>query len=57
MKNLTQLFAVGIIVLFATNVSNAQNQGPILAEKLEMPEKIVIEGDGLTDIDKTQSNN
>ena len=41
MKNLTQLIAVGIIVLFATSISNAQNQGPILAEKLEMPEKIV----------------
>ena len=41
MKNLTQLIAVGIIVLFATSISNAQNQGPILAEKLEIPEKIV----------------
>jgi|TARA_B100001113_G_C20561216_1_gene384816 hypothetical protein len=41
MKNFTQFFAVGIIVLCSISISNAQNQGPVLAEKLEMPEKIV----------------
>ena len=41
MRNFTQFVAIGIIVLCSTSISNAQNQGPVLAEKLEMPEKIV----------------
>ena len=41
MKNFTQFFAIGIIVLCSISISNAQNQGPVLAEKLEMPEKVV----------------
>ena len=41
MKNLNQLVAIGIIVLSSMTISNAQNQGPVLAEKLETPEKIV----------------
>jgi hypothetical protein len=38
---LNQIVALGIIVLSFMSISNAQTQGPILAEKLEMPEKIV----------------
>ena len=41
MKNLTQTVAIGIIVLSSMTISNAQNQGPVLAEKLEVPEQIV----------------
>ena len=41
MKNLNQLVAIGIIVLSFMSISIAQNQGPVLAEKLEMPEKLV----------------
>ena len=41
MKNFTQLVAVGIIVLSTITISNAQNQGPILAEKLEAPEQLI----------------
>jgi hypothetical protein len=41
MKNFTQTVAIGIIVLGSMTISNAQTQGPILAEKLEMPEKLV----------------
>ena len=41
MKNFTQFVAIGIIVLSTMSILNAQNQGPVLAEKLEMPEKIV----------------
>jgi len=41
MKNFTQFFAIGIIVLCSISISTAQNQGPVLAEKLEMPEKFV----------------
>ena len=41
MKNFNQIVAIGIIVLCSMSISTAQNQGPVLAEKLEMPEKIV----------------
>ena len=41
MKNFNQIIAAGIIVLSSMTISNAQNQGPVLAEKLESPEKIV----------------
>ena len=41
MKNFNQIIAAGIIVLSSITISNAQNQGPILAEKLEAPETIV----------------
>ena len=41
MWNFTQIVAVGIIVLGFMSISNAQTQGPVLAEKLEMPEKFV----------------
>ena len=41
MKNFTQTVAIGIIVLGSMTISNAQTQGPVLAEKLEMPEKLV----------------
>ena len=41
MKNFTQIVAIGIIVLCSISISTAQNQGPVLAEKLVMPEKIV----------------
>ena len=41
MKNFTQFVAIGIIVLCSISISNAQNNGPVLAEKLEVPEKIV----------------
>ena len=41
MKNFTQIAVIGIIVLCAVSISTAQNQGPVLAEKLEIPEKIV----------------
>ena len=41
MNNFTQIVAAGIIVLGFMSISNAQTQGPILAEKLEMPEQIV----------------
>jgi len=40
-KKFTRIVAVGIIVLGSMTISNAQNEGPILAEKLEMPEKLV----------------
>ena len=41
MKNLNLIIAVGIIVLSSMTISNAQTQGPILAEKLDAPEKLV----------------
>ena len=41
MKNINQIIAVGIIVLSSITISNAQTEGPILAEKLEAPEIIV----------------
>tara|TARA_B110000014_G_C19804405_1_gene417754 strand:- start:263 stop:601 length:339 start_codon:yes stop_codon:yes gene_type:complete len=41
MKNFNQIIAVGIIVLSSMSISNAQNQGPVVAQKLEAPEKIV----------------
>ena len=41
MKNLNLIIAAGIIVLSSMTISNAQNQGPILAEKLDAPEKLV----------------
>ena len=41
MKNFNQIVAIGIIVLSSMTISTAQNQGPVLAEKLEMPEKLV----------------
>ena len=41
MRNFTQLVAVGIIVLSTITITNAQNQGPILAEKLEAPEQLI----------------
>jgi hypothetical protein len=41
MKNFNQIIAAGIIVLSSMTISNAQTQGPILAEKLEAPETIV----------------
>ena len=41
MKNFNQIIAAGIIVLSSMTISNAQTQGPVLAEKLEMPEKLV----------------
>ena len=41
MKNFNQIIAVGIIVLSSMSISNAQNQGPVLAQKLEAPETIV----------------
>ena len=41
MKNFNQIVAIGIIVLSSMTISNAQTQGPVLAEKLEMPEKLV----------------
>ena len=41
MKNLTNIVAIGIIVLSSMTISNAQTQGPILAQKLDAPEKLV----------------
>ena len=41
MKNFNLIVAVGIIVLSSMTISNAQNQGPIVAEKLEVPENII----------------
>ena len=41
MKKFTRIVAVGIIVLGSMTISNAQTEGPILAEKLEAPETIV----------------
>ena len=41
MKNLNQIVAIGIIVLSSMTISSAQNQGPVLAEKLDAPELIV----------------
>tara|TARA_B100000427_G_scaffold301024_1_gene283911 strand:- start:329 stop:712 length:384 start_codon:yes stop_codon:yes gene_type:complete len=41
MKNFTRIAAIGIIVLSTIAISNAQNQGPILAEKLEAPEQLI----------------
>ena len=41
MKNLNLIIAAGIIVLSSMTISNAQTQGPILAEKLDAPEKLV----------------
>ena len=41
MKNFYQIVAIGITVLCSISISTAQNQGPVLAEKLEMPEEIV----------------
>ena len=42
MKNFNQIIAAGIIVLGSITISNAQTQGPILADKLEAPETIVV---------------
>ena len=41
MNNFTITVMIGIIVLCSMSISTAQNQGPVLAEKLEIPEKIV----------------
>ena len=41
MNNFNQIIALGIIVLSSISISNAQNQGPVLAQKLEAPETIV----------------
>ena len=41
MKNINQIIAAGIIVLSSITISNAQTEGPILADKLEAPETIV----------------
>ena len=41
MKNFNQIVAIGIIVLCSMSISTAQTQGPVLAEKLEMPEQNV----------------
>ena len=40
MRKFTQLVAIGIIVLCSVSISNAQNKGPVLTDKLELPEKI-----------------
>ena len=40
MKNFTQ-FVIIIITTCSMSISIAQNQGPILVEKLDVPEKIV----------------
>ena len=41
MKNFNKIVAIGIIVLCSMSISTAQNEGPALADKLEMPEKVV----------------
>ena len=41
MKNFNQILAIGIIVLGSLTISTAQNQGPVLAEKLDAPEQLV----------------
>jgi len=41
MKKLYQILALGTIVLSSATISNAQNIGPILSDKLDAPETIV----------------
>ena len=40
MKKFNQILAIGIIVLGSANISQAQNVGPILANKLDAPEQL-----------------
>jgi hypothetical protein len=54
MRKFNQILAIGIIVLVATTISQAQNIGPILANKLDAPEQLTkqsVEKRALTWID------